>query len=73
MCVNFDPDAHVIYASGFAFETGCDNISAGGSLDFSELTDHVPRTPWRVQITRPFRRLTRQRRIAELTGSRQPD
>ena len=24
MCVNFDPDAHVIYASGFAFETGYD-------------------------------------------------
>jgi len=26
MCVNFDPDAHVIYASGFAFETGCDKV-----------------------------------------------
>ena len=26
MCVNFDPDARVIYASGFAFETGCDKV-----------------------------------------------
>ena len=24
MCVNFDPGAHVIFASGFAFETWCD-------------------------------------------------
>jgi len=26
MCVNFDPGAHVIYASGFAFETRCDKL-----------------------------------------------
>ena len=33
MCVNFDPGAHVIYASGIAFETGCDTLCHRHYLD----------------------------------------
>ena len=33
MCVNFDPGAHVIYASDFAFETGCDILCHRHYLD----------------------------------------
>jgi len=31
MCLNFDPGAYVIYAFGFAFETGCDTRPHGHS------------------------------------------